>query len=201
MRGQGATLTENRINLQASSRHCRARNGIPAYRLAYNRRLSPVGSRHPAVGYEEIREERTDWANDHYDHDDHDPYCDDNAGKNAESAKEIEMLDAGAKSRARAFDATPRLKKDDVMTSGKHPVNEVGEHGHCGHDGADGSEHERNQWPTLGVVCHGWSLLVFPLSGRRPRCSFFGPQVSPDSQAVYSFGRGHKSVVERHGQQ
>ena len=86
------------------------------------------------------------------------------------------MLDAGAKSRARAFDATPQLKKDDVMTSGKHPVNEVGEHGHCGHDGADGSEHERNQWPTLGVVCHGWSLLVFPLSGRRPRCSFLDPR-------------------------
>jgi hypothetical protein len=84
--GQGATLAENRINLQTSSRHCGARNGIPAYRLAYNGRLSPVGSRHPAVSTKRS-ERRSTWGSDHEDY----VQCsDDNDEKYAENDKRSE---------------------------------------------------------------------------------------------------------------
>ncbi len=57
----------------------------------------------------------------------------------------------------------PEAVGDVRMTSGKHPVNEVGEQGRCGHDAADCSQHERNQGPAMTIVCHGWSLRGFPV--------------------------------------
>ena len=58
----------------------------------------------------------------------------------------------------------PEAVGDVRMTSGKHPVNEVGEQGRCGHDAADCSQHERNQGPAMTIVCHGWSLRGFPVA-------------------------------------